>query len=481
MIVSSIRRARFSTATLLRDSSDIHQFAARLTDAFTAQNHGSASLRSIPPTHVTHSPGRRSTFRNFTTTLNTATTFSPLFIRTFAKNHKLRKSSKGIKKRATHRFEVAHNKSSSPRTPLGKMAQGLSPGAIPDPEPKPPQEEEWQQNLNVRLICRDCREDPPELREDHASGDLICENCGLVLQQRSIDTSSEWRTFSNDDQGNDDPSRVGDGPNALLNGAQLNTNIAFGDGGMRSKELHRAQNKANHDKSNKLLLQAYKQIGALCDGWALPYTVSESAKHIYKDADESRLFKGKSQEALIAGCVFIACRRNNVPRTFREAMELTSVSKKEIGRTFKLLENFLMNKDKGKNAGSDAAANGAVVYNEAYKGSATADPADLCQRFCSMLGLDQRATNVAIALATAMTKSGALAGRSPLSSAAACIYMASYLMGNPKHPKEIQSVAKVSESTIRHAYKLLYVDRNKLITDELVARGADPGKLPKPS
>lgn len=59
--------------------------------------------------------------------------------------------------------------------------------------------------------------------------------------------------------------------------------------------------------------------------------------------------------------------------------------------------------------------------------------------------------------------------------------MASYLMGNPKHPKEIQSVAKVSESTIRHAYKLLYVDRNKLITDELVARGADPGKLPKPS
>jgi transcription initiation factor TFIIB len=241
------------------------------------------------------------------------------------------------------------------------LAQALSPGAIPDPEPKPPKEEEWQQNLNVRLICRDCREDPPELREDHASGDLICENCGLVLQQRSIDTSSEWRTFSNDDQGNDDPSRVGDGPNALLNGAQLNTNIAFGDGGMRSKELHRAQNKANHDKSNKLLLQAYKQIGALCDGWQLPYTVSESAKHIYKDADESRLFKGKSQDALIAGCVFTACRRNNVARTFREVMELTRVSKKEIGRTFKLLENFLINKDKAKKAGEDnapAVANG---------------------------------------------------------------------------------------------------------------------------
>jgi len=212
------------------------------------------------------------------------------------------------------------------------MAQVLSPGALPDPEPQPKKEEEWFENLNVKLICKDCREDPPELYEDHASGDLVCANCGLVLQQRSIDMSSEWRTFSNDDQGNDDPSRVGDGPNALLNGAQLNTSIAFGDGGIRGKELHRAQNKANLDKGNKGLLQAYKQIGAFCDGWQLPNAVSDTAKHIYKDADESRLFKGKSQEALIAGCVFLACRRNGVPRSFREVTELTRVSKKEIGR-----------------------------------------------------------------------------------------------------------------------------------------------------
>lgn len=225
------------------------------------------------------------------------------------------------------------------------MAQVLSPGAIPDPEPMPQKEQEWVDNLNVRLTCRDCREDPPNLFEDHASGDLICASCGLVLQERSIDQSSEWRTFSNDDQGNDDPSRVGDGPNALLNGAQLNTMIAYGDG-MKSKELHRAQNRANLDKGNKQLLQAYKQIGALCDGWQLPPSVADTAKHIYKSADESKMFKGKSSEALIAGCVFLACRRSNVPRSFREVTELTRVSKKEIGRVFKLLESFLMKQER---------------------------------------------------------------------------------------------------------------------------------------
>ena len=240
---------------------------------------------------------------------------------------------------------MKHQGSDKPRQPLAIMAQVLSPGALPAPEPQPKQEEEWRENLNVRLICKECREDPPELFEDHASGDLICASCGLVLQQRSIDQSSEWRTFSNDDQGNDDPSRVGDGPNSLLNGAQLETNIQFGEG-MKARDLHRAQSKVNLDKGNRSLLQAYKQIGALCDGWQLPNAVSDTAKHIYKDADESRVFKGKSQEALIAGCVFLACRRNNVPRSFREVMELTKVSKKEIGRTFKLLETFLMKREK---------------------------------------------------------------------------------------------------------------------------------------
>ncbi|GAB1736390.1 TFIIB-domain-containing protein [Hortaea werneckii] len=363
------------------------------------------------------------------------------------------------------------------------MTQVLSPGQVlPDPEPRAMEKEEWQENLNVKLICKDCQEDPPNLFDDHASGDIMCDSCGLVLSQRNIDMSSEWRTFSNDDQGGDDPSRVGDGPNALLNGAQLNTGIAFGDGGMRNKELHRAQNKANLDKGNKQLLQAYKQIGAFCDSWQLSPAATETAKHLYKDAEESRLFKGKSQEALIAGCLFLACRRNNVPRSFREVMDLTSVTKKEIGRTFKLLESFLMNKDKEakRQGGAVAMTGGVVAFDEEYKGSGNADPSELCNRYCSMLNMDQRTSNVAIALAKRMTSTGALAGRSPLSSAAACIFMAGHLMGQPKSPRDIQNVAHVSDSTIRHAYKLLFNEKDKLLTEEILSRGVDPERLPKP-
>ena len=208
---------------------------------------------------------------------------------------------------------------------------------------------EWQENLNVTVMCPDCRELPPNLVEEFSSGDVVCGSCGLVLGDRIVDTRSEWRTFSNDDQGNDDPSRVGDGANPLLNGSQLQTSISFGDGGSgRSRDLHRAQNKSNHDKATKGLLAAYKEIGAFCDAINIPKNVSDTAKHLFKLVDDAKAFKGKPQEVLSAGCIFIACRQCGVPRTFREVFAVTKVAKKEIGRIFKALEKFFAAQNKEK-------------------------------------------------------------------------------------------------------------------------------------
>jgi len=230
---------------------------------------------------------------------------------------------------------------------MANVTQVILPGAPPDLTGGGPTEEPWRENLNMQMICRDCKEYPPNLVEEFSSGDMVCGSCGLVLGDRIVDTRSEWRTFSNDDQGNDDPSRVGDGANPLLNGSQLQTSISFGDGSSaRSRELHRAQNKATHDKATKGLLAAYKEIGALCDAWSITKNISDTAKHLFKMVDDAKAFKGKSQDAIIAGCIFIACRQCKNPRTFREIFALTNVSKKEIGRIFKSLEKFFAAQNK---------------------------------------------------------------------------------------------------------------------------------------
>ena len=234
------------------------------------------------------------------------------------------------------------------------LAQSAIPGIKPEIKPEPglanSTPEVWRENLNMQVICRDCKEYPPNLVEEFSSGDMVCGSCGLVLGDRIVDTRSEWRTFSNDDQGNDDPSRVGDGANPLLNGSQLQTSISFGDGASnhKSRDLHRAQNKSTHDKSTKSLLAAYKEIGALCDALNLTKNVSDTAKHLFKDVNDAGAFKGKSQETIVAGVIFIACRQCNVGRTFREIYALTKVPKAEIGRVFKALEKFFAKKNQEK-------------------------------------------------------------------------------------------------------------------------------------
>lgn len=312
------------------------------------------------------------------------------------------------------------------------------------PPPVMSQRQEYEHNLAVNIMCRECKEVPPNIVEEFSSGDMVCGSCGLILGDRIVDTRSEWRTFSNDDQGNDDPSRVGDGANPLLNGAQLETMISYSDGGSgRSRELHRAQSKANSDKSTKILLAAYKEIGAFCDSTNLPKSVSDTAKHFFKMVEDDKAFKGKPQEAVIAGCIFIACRQCQVPRTFKEIYALTKVPKKEIGRIFKQLEKFITARNIKQ---LDAQRESGILVDETqptYKPSTQAG--DLMVRFCNSLGLDQRIARVCQQLAEDANAAGTLAGRSPISTAAACIFMISHLKREPKTAKEISQVAGVSD------------------------------------
>lgn len=320
-----------------------------------------------------------------------------------------------------------------------------------------------QAPLHNILLCPDCREFPPNLVEEFSQGDVVCGSCGLVLQGRLIDTRSEWRTFANDDQNHDDPNRVGDAINPLLNGSQLETSIGSvepGRGGV-ARGLGRTQAMATESKANKNLLQAYKDIQAHCDSISVGKNVADSAKHIFKMVDdakhnEAKHLKSKPQEAVIAGCIFVACRQCGVHRTFRDIFNLTQVSKKEIGRVFKGLEKFLSTRRD---------ANKSDNFNIKYENAASTNAEDLCGRYCSQLGFTNPHAFDMVARELARRAGGikALAGRSPLSIAAACIYMASHLLGQPKTSKEIASVAGVSDGTIKTAYKFLYQERNEMV------------------
>ena len=235
---------------------------------------------------------------------------------------------------------------------------------------KPPNSGPPQIDLNLRLFCRDCRDQVPNIVEDFAAGDLICGNCGLVLGNRIIDTRSEWRTFANSgmaiafktysinwiaitftstnltqliflDDNSGDPSRVGSMGDPLLGGNNiLETTIISGvdnNTGL-SRDLNRALNKINQDKSTINLVEAFKSIDSMCTSISLPRIIVDTAKQLFKQVEDEKMIKGKSGEAVKASCIYIACGMHHSARTFKEICNLTKVSKKEIGKYYKLLQ-----------------------------------------------------------------------------------------------------------------------------------------------
>ncbi|KAL3702529.1 hypothetical protein R1sor_020551 [Riccia sorocarpa] len=274
---------------------------------------------------------------------------------------------------------------------------------------------------------------------------MVCSECGLVLEAHSIDETSEWRTFSNESSSND-PVRVGGPSNPLLTDGGMSTIITKPNGaqGDFMSSLGRWQNRgSNPDRS---LIIAFRTIATMADRLGLVSTIKDRANEIYKKVEDLKSIRGRSQDAILAACLYIACRQEDKPRTFKEICSVANgASKKEIGRATKFIvkqleEEMGMSMEMG-----------------------TIHAGDFLRRFCSLLGMN----NTAVRAATDCVKRSEQLDirKSPISIAAAAIYMISQLSDDKKPLKDISRVAGVAEVTIRNSYKDLYPHASKLIPE----------------
>lgn len=325
------------------------------------------------------------------------------------------------------------------------------------PQQKAPAQPSFGPDLAVRLICPECRDPNPNIVEEFGSGDLVCGNCGLVLGDRVVDTRSEWRTFANDE--GDDPSRVGAASDPLMEGMeQLDTVISFRDGGSGiARELQRAASRSQNSRSERNILTAFRDISSWCDQFSLPKTISDIAKQLYRRSDEEKLLRGKPLEAVIAACIFIACRQAHVPRTFREICNLTNVSKKVLGQCYKALEQAF-----------NLAPGASTLHTAA---SPSTGPENLLVRYCNHLDLPPNVQSICGDIIIAARKHGIADGRSPVSIAGGAIYFTCHLLGKVKSVREISLVAGVSEGTIKLVYRLYYADKEKLVKQQWIDDG----------
>lgn len=296
----------------------------------------------------------------------------------------------------------------------------------------------------TEVVCPECRK-PTEVVLDHAAGDTVCMECGLVLEAHSIDETSEWRTFANESADND-PVRVGGPSNPLLTDGGLATVISKPNGAQGDflSSLGRWQNRgSNPDRS---LILAFRTIATMADRLGLVSTIKDRANEIYKKVEDLKSIRGRNQDAILAACLYIACRQEDKPRTVKEICSVANgASKKEIGRAKEFIVKQL-EEEMGKS----------MEMGTIHAG-------DFLRRFCSHLGMGNQSVKAAT---EAVKKSEELdIRRSPISIAAAAIYMISQLSDDKKPLKDISRVTGVAEGTIRNSYKDLYPHALKLIPD----------------
>ena len=281
------------------------------------------------------------------------------------------------------------------------------------------------------------------LLKDYSRGELVCNSCGLVIDEDLIDHSPEWRAFDSDQR--EKKARTGAPMTYTIHDKGLSTMIGWKNRDSYGKSIP-TRNRAQlyrlrkwqtrtriSDNTERSLAQALSTLDRLSSSLGLPRTVRETAAMIYRKAARRKLARGRSIESITAAALYAACRQCHVPRTLDEISNVAHMSRKEIGRNYRYVSRKLDLK------------------------LLPTSPQDYVSRFCSELKLSADVKVKTLEILKKAANKELTSGRGPTGLAAAALYIATVLCDERRTQREVADVAGVTEVTIRNRYKELSV------------------------
>jgi len=193
--------------------------------------------------------------------------------------------------------------------------------------------------------CPSCRSG--RLARDYENSELVCMDCGFVVDARMTDRGPEWRAFTSEQR--EKRARAGAPMTYTIHDKGLSTMIDWRDRDVygrkitgrkkaqiyRLRKWHRRIRVANAVERN--LAVALGEITKIASNLSLPRSIGETASVIYRKAVKERLVRGRSIQGVSAASVYIACRQCKLPRTLEEVAKASNMSKKDIGRSYRFL------------------------------------------------------------------------------------------------------------------------------------------------
>ncbi len=299
--------------------------------------------------------------------------------------------------------------------------------------------------------CPECKS--VDLTYDEQKGELICNDCGLLVEEKMVDTGQD---FGSQFDTSDKKGRGGAPMSIQKFDKGLTTNVGeISDiykleAGQTRKflRLKKWQERVSTSIERNLRL-AMSELRRVASFLNLPSVVRDEASRVYNFVLQRGLVRGRSMESVISACIYAACRSYNIPRTLDEIAGASDVERKEIGRTYRFIVRKL----------------GIKVTPSM--------PKDYLSRFSSILHLSPKTQNEAIKILEKADISELTSGRGPAGIAAAALYVAALMNDEKKTQREVADVAGITEVTIRNRYKEL-IERLK-IEDKLKLKLASAG------
>ncbi|XP_041668488.1 transcription factor IIIB 90 kDa subunit-like [Cheilinus undulatus] len=256
--------------------------------------------------------------------------------------------------------------------------------------------------------CKNCGSTDVDV--DQARGDAVCMGCGSVLEDNIIVSEVEFV-----ETGGGGSLAVGQ----FVSSEGAGPNPSFGDGHITG---------VGRESRAQTLQRAKQAINTLGHQLQMNKHCLDTAFNFYKMALMKHLTRGRKSSHVIAACLYMVCRTEGTPHMLLDLSDLVQVNVYVLGKTF------------------------LVLARELCINAPAIDPCLYIPRFAQLLEFGEKNHEVsmtAMRLVQRMKRDWMHTGRRPSGLCGAALLVAARMHNFRRTLKEIVSIVKVCESTLR--------------------------------
>jgi len=278
----------------------------------------------------------------------------------------------------------------------------------------------------------------------YQDGTYYCSICG-IYQNKTLSQDVE-RYYGELDNKSSNPERLGMPTNVLLPESSLGSLISM-NSSISFKKMIQYNIWNSMPYKERSQLKVFTEIASKAKLQGIPKIIVEQAKTYYKVISENSIHRGSNRSGLIAACMYMACQKENVPRSTKEVASLFKINIQDMTKGCKKFkEIFRLNNIE------------IVKIN-------SSNPLDYIDRFCSNLQLSDDIKYVCefVAIKSLSSQHNIVEDNTSPSIAAGTIFLVVNLLNYLITKKNVAQACKISEVTISKCYKKLYKYKLELL------------------